>query len=62
MCPACKHIFDSKDMVECIKEGNKKGKVVCWDCGMKWLHSHAKTPPNLKGPAQSVGQQQMRME
>lgn len=61
-CPSCRHIFDNKDAVECIRPDRKKGKVVCWECGIAWLKNHERIPKSTTGPVQSKGQQSLNLK
>lgn len=57
LCPVCRHYVPNKDLVEIVRSGNKKGKVVCTSCGIDHLRMVNGDLKPTKGPVQIPGQQ-----
>lgn len=57
VCPVCKSLTNNKDLVEIVRSGNKKGKVVCTSCGIDHLRMVNGDLKPTKGPVQIPGQQ-----
>ena len=57
VCPQCKIPTPNDSMVEIIRPDKKRGKTVCFDCGLTWLKVRGEKIPAPLRPM-AVGNQQ----
>lgn len=55
-CPACGHIVSSREVCEIVRGNGKKGRRICFDCGIDYLYNRGNPTGTKTGAVQSKGQ------